>query len=306
MSFRHNTPLVKGVASPLVASALGGSLTRVASGHELLCRRAGADRFAVRIKAYCVLTQLVVRLAVAAHDGCAGSASMRAQHALRCFTGLRNVLALFPAPLATSTVSHALPVLRVGGARGDGGVRLHEMPLVVACDSGLEASAKLLATVANVQDVRGDGRAAALLATLALPRCCEENICPWLFRGVFPATMEPPNDGSTRADVRLEIGTTITYGLRTSQLHYIITLPILRTTGTESLPVPYYGTRTNTLLLPMFAKHHGTCTCTALLQPAPRSVRGTSYLLWIGVSSCKLVYLDPYDYGRSYLLTPIV
>ena len=52
--------LVKGVHFPLVASALGGSLTRVASGDELLCRRAGAGRFAVKEgqAAYCRLSTL--------------------------------------------------------------------------------------------------------------------------------------------------------------------------------------------------------------------------------------------------------
>ena len=50
----------KRFAFPLVASALGGSLTRVASGDELLCRRAGAGRFAVKEgqAAYCRLSTL--------------------------------------------------------------------------------------------------------------------------------------------------------------------------------------------------------------------------------------------------------
>ena len=118
--------LVKGVHFPLVASALGGSLTRVAPGDVRLCRLAGAGRFAIEIEAYCFFTQSVLQLVVAAHlqlASCVRSART-ARHALRSFTAV--------------TVPRVLPVLRIGGASGDGSVRLREMPLVVACDSGLE------------------------------------------------------------------------------------------------------------------------------------------------------------------------
>lgn len=73
-------------------------------------------RFAVGIKADGVLTQLVVRPAVAAHGGCAGSAIIRARpgasaagnrNALRTATRLRNALAA--APLATVTLPRVLP-----------------------------------------------------------------------------------------------------------------------------------------------------------------------------------------------------
>jgi hypothetical protein len=131
--------LVEGVHFPLVASALGGSLTRVAPGDERLCRLAGAGRFAVWIKAYCFCTQLVVLPAVAAHKGTGIGPTRTARHALRPFTGLRNALAA--APLAAVTLPHVLPLLGVGSAGGDGGVGLREMPCVVACSSGLEALA---------------------------------------------------------------------------------------------------------------------------------------------------------------------
>eukprot|EP01047_Picozoa_sp_COSAG01_P042772 COSAG01_NODE_3755_length_5726_cov_2.726853_3_plen_171_part_00 len=142
--------LVKGVHFPLVASALGGSLTRVAPGDERLCRLAGAGRFAVQIKAYCFFTQLVVRLAVATLGRSARTARhalrcftglrhalrsfTRLRNALRCFTGLRNALrsftrlrnalrsftrlhnALAAAPLAAITAPRVPSVLRVGGA----------------------------------------------------------------------------------------------------------------------------------------------------------------------------------------------
>ena len=88
--------LVEGVHFPLVASALGGSLTRVAPGDERLCRLAGAGRFAVWIKAYCFCTQLVVLPAVAAHTGFAiirarpGASAAGNRNALRTATRLRK------------------------------------------------------------------------------------------------------------------------------------------------------------------------------------------------------------------------
>jgi hypothetical protein len=109
------------------ASALGGSLTCVASGDELLCRREAAGRFAVGIEAYWFCTQLVVLLAVPARGGCAGSGSIRTRPSASAagFLFAQDFLATVAQP-------HVPPVHRVVGACSDSSVRLREMSIVVA------------------------------------------------------------------------------------------------------------------------------------------------------------------------------